>query len=350
MKIAFVINDLTTEGCGTTIYIMNKAHQMGHEVHLMDVGDFNLYSYSPMDIYTYKVPKKATFTTPEEFLERIKDLEFPKKRIATKDLDVLFVRNNPTEEGTERHWAEMAGIAFGKMMQLQGVLVLNDPFALNEAFIDKLYFEELPEDIKPASIISRKKIDILDFWEKQNKKMVLKPLQGSGGKDVYLIDQHEKNVHQILDTIIGKGYVIAQEFLPAVKDGDVRIILMNGRLLMQDGKHAIIRRISGTEDEFRSNFKVGAKAAASELTPAMKRIIDVTAPKLIKDGLFFVGLDVVKDKLIEINVLSPGGLNHFKDIKYPDFTEPVVQAIERKLEYRKMYKGQLSNRVLATME
>jgi len=76
----------------------------------------------------------------------------------------------------------------------------------------------------------------------------------------------------------------------------------------------------------------------------------VVAPKLIQDGLFFVGLDVVKDKLIEINVLSPGGLDYFHQIDYPDFGDEIIDAIERKLEYKEMYGHHLSNRVLATME
>ena len=143
--------------------------------------------------------------------------------------------------------------------------------------------------------------------------------------------------------------MIAQEFLPAVKDGDVRILLLNGRVMEKDGVQAIIRRSPG-EGEFRSNFSQGATADNSDLTPEMKRIVNLTAPQLIRDGLFFVGLDVVKDKLIEINVLSPGGMERFKDIGLPDFTPTVIEAIERKVEYKAMYGDQLSNKVLATME
>ena len=179
--------------------------------------------------------------------------------------------------------------------------------------------------------------------------MVLKPLEGSGGQDVYLIDKHEKNVNQIIDHLISQGYVIAQEFLPAVKDGDVRVLLLNGQVMEKDGKKAIIRRVAG-EGEFRSNFTLGATADSSDLTPEMQRIVDLTAPKLIRDGLFFVGLDIVKDKLIEINVLSPGGMEHFKDIGLPPFTDVVIEAIEKKVEYKKVYAGQLSNRTLATMD
>ncbi len=172
-------------------------------------------------------------------------------------------------------------------------------------------------------------------------------MEGSGGRDVYLIDKNEKNLNQIIENIINKGYVIAQEFLPAAKE-DVRVLLMNGQIMEKDGKYGIIRRVSG-EGEFRSNFSQGGSADKSPLTEGIKKVVEVVAPKLIKDGLFFVGLDVVEDKLIEINVLSPGGLDHFGEINLPDFSDIVIDSIEKKIKYKKMYEGQIENKVLATM-
>ncbi len=348
MKICFVLNDVATEANGTSVALMTMAHQRGHEVFAMGVGDFSFHHDAPISINATQVPKNTKTKSPKKFLEALQDSKARKKKIDASSLDVLFIRNNPTEE-KERQWAEQSGIAFGRMVQQEDVLVLNDAYALSHAFIDKLYFEELPSEIKPDSIITRDKDQLLDFWEKQNKKMVLKPLEGSGGQDVYLIDEKEKNLNQIIEHLSSQGYVIAQEFLPDVKNGDVRVLLLNGKVMEKNGKKAIIRRVSG-EGEFRSNFKLGATADSSDLTPEMKRIVDLTAPKLIRDGLFFVGLDIVKDKLIEINVLSPGGMERFKDIGLPPFTDYVIEAIERKVEYKKQYKGQLANRTLATME
>jgi len=348
MKICFVLNDVETEKNGTSTALMSMAHQRGHEVYAMGVGDFTFHHDEAISINVTSVPKSFKSKSPQKFLEALQDKKNKPKKINSSKLDVLFIRNNPTEEDG-RQWAEQAGVAFGRMVQQQDVLVLNDAYALSHAFIDKLYFEELPQEIKPDSIITRDKDQLLDFWEKQNKKMVLKPLEGSGGQDVYLIDKHEKNVNQIIDHLSSQGYVIAQEFLPAVKDGDVRVLLLNGKVMEKDGKKAIIRRVAG-EGEFRSNFALGATADSSDLTPEMQRIVDLTAPKLIRDGLFFVGLDIVKDKLIEINVLSPGGMERFKDIGLPPFTDFVIESIERKVEYKKVYEGQLSNRTLATMD
>lgn len=349
MDICFVLSDVEQEPCGTSVVMIKKAHQRGHTVYVMNVGGFNFVHGEPIHIQCKKIPKSLDFESREEFWDQVKDKKMKWKMVSTANLDVLFLRNNPTEETDDRHWAEHSGIAFARMVQQQGVIVLNDANAMSHAFIDKLYFEELPEVIKPDSLITRSKKELLKFWEDSGKKMVLKPLEGSGGQDVYLIDKEKKNLNQIVEGLTSKGYVIAQEFLPEVSKGDVRIILMNGKILEEDGKKAVIRRVNKDKSEFRSNLALGAKAKPAKLTPAMQRIVDLTAPKLIRDGFFFVGLDIVKDKLIEINVLSPGGLDYCESIGLPEFTDTVIEAIERKVEYKKFYANSFSNKELATM-
>ncbi len=348
MKICFVVNSVETEKSGTTVFIMLEAFKRKHEVFLMGVGDFNYNNNQELTIHSTSIPKNSKAENSKDFIEIFKGDKAKHEKILAKDLDVLFIRNNPTEE-VDRQWAEHSGIAFGRMVQQEGVLVLNDAYALSNAFIDKLYFEELPSSIKPASLITRKKEDILEFFENHKKKMVLKPLEGSGGRGVYLIDKNEKNLNQIIENLTAQGYIIAQEFLPAVKDGDVRVLLLNGKVMEKDGKYGIVRRVSG-EGEFRSNISQGASPDSSEYTDEMKKIVEITAPILIRDGLFLVGLDIVKDKLIEINVLSPGGLDSFPHIGLPDFSDIIVDAIERKLKYKKDYPNKISNRELATMD
>lgn len=348
MKICFVVNSVETEKSGTTVFIMLEAFKRKHEVYLMGVGDFNFNNNQELTIYSTSIPKNSKSENSKDFIEIFRSDKAKQEKILAKDLDVLFIRNNPTEE-VDRQWAEHSGIAFGRMVQQEGVLVLNDAYALSNAFIDKLYFEELPSSIKPASLITRRKEDILEFFETHKKKMVLKPLEGSGGRGVYLIDKNEKNLNQIIENLTAQGYIIAQEFLPAVKDGDVRVLLLNGKVMEKDGKYGIVRRVSG-EGEFRSNISQGATPDSSEYTEEMKKIVEIAAPILIRDGLFLVGLDIVKDKLIEINVLSPGGMDSFPHIGLPDFSDVVVDAIERKLRYKKDYGNKISNRELATME
>jgi len=349
MKICFVISDIDEEAVGTSVVLMKKAYERGHTLYIMSVGDFVFHHNAPMSLRCKEVKKKLEYNSAQAFWTQVQEDKSERKIITSRDLDVLFLRNNPTEESDDRHWAEHSGIAFARMIQQEGVLVLNDAFAMSHAFIDKLYFEELPSSIKPDSLVTRNMDDLVHFWEEVGQKMVLKPLEGSGGQNVYLIGKDQKNFNQIFETISSQGYVIAQEFLPEVAKGDVRIILVNGKVLEEDGQKAVIRRVNKDKNEFRSNLALGAEAEKAEYTEAMKKIVEVAAPKLIKDGLFFVGLDVVNDKLIEINVLSPGGLEYCEDIGLPNFTTTVIKAIERKVAYKKLYNNQIANKVLATM-
>ncbi|WP_313111028.1 glutathione synthase [Aequorivita sediminis] len=350
MKICFVISDISTETPGTTVVILKKAHERGHDVYVMSVGDFIFHRDEDISLRCKKIPASLKEDNVEDFWAQVQDDKVKSKKVSSTDMDILFLRNNPTEETSDRHWAEHSAIAFARMIQQTGVLVLNDAFAMSHAFIDKLYFEELPAEIKPNSLVTRNRQDLMKFWEDNGKKMVLKPLEGSGGQDVYLIDKDKKNINQIIDTLSAKGYIIAQEFLPEVSKGDVRVILMNGKILEENGQKAVIRRVSTDKSEFRSNLSLGAKAKKTKLTPEMEHIVALTAPKLIRDGLFFVGLDIVDDKLIEINVLSPGGMDYAENIGLPAFTDTIIDALERKIKYKEYYNNTLSNRTLATMD
>lgn len=347
MRICFVVNRVKTEEVGTTVYLLHEAWKRKHEVYLMGVGDFNFTPNETLCLDCTSLPERASPKTPEEHIQILKD-EGVKKEIQAGDLDVLFIRNNPTEEGAVRQWAEHSGVAFGRMVQQRSVLVLNDAYALSHAFIDKLYFEELPAHIKPDSVITRKKEKILEFFANHNNKMILKPLEGSGGQGVYFIDEKEKNLNQIINNLSSEGYIIAQEYLPGAKEGDVRVLLLNGHILEKNGKYGLIKRVSG-EGEFRSNIALGGTAEEIELTAGIRKIVEIIRPKIISDGLFFVGLDVVKDKLIEINVLSPGGIEGLYQIGLGNFADVVIASIEKKLEYKTNYESGISNGELATM-
>lgn len=348
MRICFVVNSISTEKVGTTVYLLHEAWKREHEVYLMGVGNFHFTPNETLSLHCTCLPEDTSPSTPEEHIEILQDETAVKKEIRARQLDVLFIRNNPTEEGADRQWAEHSGVAFGRMVQQDGVLVLNDAYALSHAFIDKLYFEELPADIKPDSLITRRKEKILEFFANHNNKMILKPLEGSGGRGVYFVDEKEKNLNQIINNLSAEGYIIAQEYLPAAEEGDVRVLLLNGNILEKDGKYGLIKRVSG-EGEFRSNIALGGTAEKVELTEGIKKIVDTIRPKIIRDGLFFVGLDVVKDKLIEINVLSPGGIEGLHQLGLGNFGEIVIASIEKKLEYKKNFGSRISNRELATM-
>ena len=178
---------------------------------------------------------------------------------------------------------------------------------------------------------------------------MLKPLQGSGGSGVFLVsDEESPNLNQIIDAISRDGYVVAQECLPEAEKGDVRVFVMNGEPLEHDGHIAAFRRVNDGPD-MRSNMSAGGKAVEVEMTDEMRDIVEVVRPKLLSDGMFLVGLDIVGDKLMEVNVFSPGGLGSCQRLYGTNFAEAVITALERKVELRKHYGSALDNRSLATL-
>jgi glutathione synthase len=178
---------------------------------------------------------------------------------------------------------------------------------------------------------------------------VLKPLQGSGGTGVFFVSGDESpNLNQMIEAVGRDGYIVAQEILPEAEAGDVRLFLMNGEPLVADGHHAAFRRVNPTTDR-RSNMRVGGEPQAVEIDDSMLRVAEAVRPKLLADGMFLVGLDIVGDKLMEVNVFSPGGLGNCETLYGTKFTDVVIDALEHKVELREQYRGTLSNVSLATL-
>src|SRR5690606_14744210 len=144
------------------------------------------------------------------------------------------------------------------------------------------------------------------------------------------------------------GYVVVQEYLPEAKDGDVRMFVMNGRPLMVDGEYAAFRRRSSGAD-IRSNMSAGGKAERVQVTQEMLTLVEAVRPKLVVDGMFLVGLDIVGDKLMEVNVFSPGGLGSCQQLYEVDFSPAIITDLERKVALREHYGSQLPNKARATL-
>jgi glutathione synthase len=264
------------------------------------------------------------------------------------DIDVLFLRNDPSLDVAERPWATHVGAMFGRLAADRGVIVLNDPHGLAHAQ-NKLYFQDFPKAVRPETLISKSIDEIRAFIDQHPMGAILKPLQGSGGKHVFKIGStDEANLNQIFEAVSGEGYLIAQGYLPAATEGDIRLFLMNGRPLERDGVYAAMRRVPA-KGEVRSNIHASGTAVAVEITPEILEIAEIVRPKLIEDGMFLVGLDFVGDKILEINVFTPGGLNAMHDLYQVDFAESVIEALERKVTQRNAYEGQIDNRTLATL-
>ncbi len=348
MKIGFIVNDIMTEQAGyTTIRMAMEAVNKGHEAWLMSVGNLAYDPDENVRARARKAPAKQ-YKSTETYLNDIQGKKSKEERITVDDLDILMLRNDPSVDAIQRPWAQSAGIIFGRIAMRHGVIVLNDPNGLSKA-TNKMYFQTFPEEVRPRTLITRNREEIKRFASEQEDTIVLKPLQGSGGQSVFLVRPDDMpNLNQMIDAVSRDGYVIAQEYLPAAVEGDTRLFLMNGAPLRYKGKYAAFRRVRSGGD-MRSNVHAGGSVEQAIVDDVALRIADIVRPKLVQDGMFLVGLDIVGDKLMEINVFSPGGLGNAQKFEGVNFTHAVIDSLDRKVWLMGYYRRKFDNLEMATL-
>ena len=348
MKIGFVVNDVKTEESGyTTSRMATAAVNMGHEVYVMGVGDLAYDADEFIRARARSVPKKR-YSSSESYLSDLQGKKSITPRITVDDLDVLMLRSDPSTDAISRPWATTIGIQFGRLAMRHGVAVVNDPNGLAKA-ASKMYFQLFPEEVRPRTLITRDRDEIKAFVKEQQGTAVLKPLSGSGGASVFLVRPDDiPNLNQMIDAVSRDGYVIAQEYLAAAAEGDMRLFIMNGRPLRCNGRYAAFRRARSGGD-MRSNIHAGGKLHEAEVDEQALRIAEIVRPKLVQDGMFLVGLDIVGDKLMEINVFSPGGLGSAQKFEKVNFSRFVIDALERKAQYMQFYGRNFDNVDMCTL-
>ncbi|MGN5954471.1 glutathione synthase [Sphingobacterium lactis] len=329
MKIAFLINQThKEEDKFTTTLLALKALERGHTVLYIGLADFVYQDELTVLAHCRVYEPGEKLPTAARFLKQLR--ESSKVLTDMADIDVLWLRFDPTLDMISRPWAAASGIQFAQLVKRNGGFVINDPDNLIQAN-NKLYLENFPKAVRPKTLVTRNHEDVLKFLKKQGDKIILKPLKGSGGKNVFLIKSNEtQNLKQTVEAIARDGYVIAQEYLPEAVKGDIRFFLINGNPLEKDGKYAALRRVQSA-DEIRSNIHQGATAEPAEITPDILKLIKKVSKKLRDDNMYLVGLDIVGDKIMEINVFSPGALRHISQITEVDFSDLVIEDLEKRV-------------------
>jgi glutathione synthase len=348
VRFGFVVNDVfTEEAIYTTIRLGLTATHRGHEAWFMGVGDL---AYDPTGGTMARARRAPLdrYKSRDAYLRGVQGVRAVVDRISLDELDVLLLRNDPSQEKGHRSWAQTAGIDFGRLALRHGVVVLNDPNGLAKA-LNKMYLQLFPEEVRPRTLITRDRDEVKQFVQDEGGTCVLKPLQGSGGQNVFLVTPDvAANLNQMIDAVSRDGYVIAQEYLPKAEHGDTRLFLMNGLPLRHRGRYAAFRRVR-TGGDLRSNRHVGGELEKAELDDNAFRLAEIVRPKLVGDGMFFVGLDIVGDRLMEINVFSPGGLGSAQRMEGVNFNNAVIDALERKASYSAYYRRQFDNVHMATL-
>jgi glutathione synthase len=203
-------------------------------------------------------------------------------------------------------------------------LVVNDPAHVRNA-PEKVFVLDFL-DLMPPTIVTRQLADVKAFRD-EHKDIIVKPLYGNGGSAVFRIRPEDTNLASLVElfqTVFREPFMV-QQYLPAVRAGDKRIILVDGEVA------GAINRVPSPE-ETRSNLHVGGTAAPIELTKRDREICTRLGPELKRRGLIFTGIDVIGDHLTEINVTSPTGIRQVKQFGGADIAALIWDAIERKRE------------------
>jgi len=237
------------------------------------------------------------------------------KRVELATFDVILMRQDPP--------FDLAYISATHMLERihPKTLVVNDPAHVRNA-PEKVFVTEFP-DLMPPTLVTRDLAEIKAF-RADHGDIVMKPLYGKGGEAVFLLGAKDLNFGSLYDMFVAtfREPWVVQKFLPAVKDGDKRIILVDGEFA------GAVNRVPAPDD-LRSNMVRGGSPKETELTAREREICARIGPALRERGLLFVGIDVIGDYLTEINVTSPTGIRAIKNLGGPDIAAMIWDKIER---------------------
>jgi len=233
------------------------------------------------------------------------------------DVECVAIRKDPPFDADYLYVTLM-------LEKLRGrVLVVNDPQGLRDAN-EKLYTLHFARHM-PRTLVTSDRDRIHRFVAELGGGAVVKPLDGAGGSGVMVVLKGDRNTRSIVDYITREGqrHAMVQEYLPAVRDGDKRVLVLAGEIL------GAINRIA-REDDVRSNIHAGGRVEPCEVTPGERAVVSDMAPRLAQDGLVFVGLDFIGGRLTEVNVTSPTGIQELSRHAGRDVAERVIEWIERR--------------------
>ena len=312
MRFVFVMDPVSTVIVDedTSFALMLEAQARGHHVDHCRPCDVGLRGNEVLA----RVRKATMERDPAEPIE----LAEPED-VDLVDADAVFIRKDPPFTD-EYLWLTLV------LDHLEGsTLVVNNPRGLRDAN-EKLYAHHFPE-IMPPTIMTSHRDEILRFLSDIGGKAVIKPIDGHGGEGVFLLANGDSNINGLIESVTRRGArnAIVQALIPEIYDeGDKRILLVDGDLL-----GAVARMPS--KGDLRSNVHVGGSAAPAQVTDADRTIVETMRERLLADRLFFVGLDVIGGKLIEVNVTSPTLLQQMSRLMGENLATAIIERLEEKV-------------------
>ena len=317
-KFAFIMDPLerVLVDKDTTFVFMLEAQFRGHEIYSLGLRD--LYARGAQVIARARQCELTRRENPHyKFLDE--GAEYP-----LEAFDAIFMRKDPPADAAYLYATMLLSLADSRR-----TFVLNNPAGLREAN-EKLYSLNFPDAI-PPTLVTYEIPRLKTFLDEQGGEMIVKPLDGHGGEGVFLVTTKDRNLGAILETVTQyeTRLIMAQRYLADARNGDKRLIVLNGEPL---GCTLRVPR----EDEHRGNIHVGGTCVKAPVTARDREICRMLKSRLERDGLYFVGLDIIGDYLTEVNVTSPTGVQEIDRLdgvnlegKVIDFVESRVASLKR---------------------
>ena len=315
MRHLFVLDplDLLVPDADTSIAFLREAQRRGHSSSACRVESLGL-----------DVGGRPRATAVELTVREGSDwyTAGPSAHVHLDAFDVVWMRKDPPFDLNYLYATHILSLVEPR------TLVVNEPQALRDAN-EKIFALHFPQ-VSPETIVSRSIPELLAFRAHLGGDMVVKPLDGAGGEGVFHITPEDRNAKAILEisTRHGARYLMAQRFIPEVRQGDKRIILVEG-----EPAGAVLRVPAA--GEARANFHVGGTAAQTELTARDREICAAVGPTLRERGILFAGIDVIGHWLTEVNVTSPTGIREIYRLDGTVIEGLVLDAVETRLAERR---------------
>ncbi|QJR80055.1 glutathione synthase [Alteromonas pelagimontana] len=294
----------------TSFAMILEAQRRGATVYYFEPGDLYLDNGKPMGV-ARKV--SATDQATDFYTLAMEET------IALASIDVLLMRKDPPFDSEYLYATQMLSLA-----EEEGAFVVNRPHALRD-YNEKL-FTSWFKDLIPATMVTQKPALVRAFHEK-HQDIICKPLDGMGGASIFRIKPDGNNLGVVIETLtqLGRRYMMVQEYLPAIKDGDKRVLIVDGEVVPY-----CLARLP-TKGETRGNLAVGGTGRPQPISESDRALAEAIAPVLKKHGLLFVGLDVIGDKITEINITSPTCVREIEAHYDINIMAMLFDAIEGKL-------------------
>jgi glutathione synthase len=238
------------------------------------------------------------------------------------ELDVILMRKDPPFDNEYVYATYML-----EQAEREGCLVVNRPASLRDC--NEKFFATLFPELTPPTLVSRRG-DLIKEFAKVHKDIILKPLDGMGGSSIFRHREGDPNLSVILETLTAHGtqQIIAQRYLPAITNGDKRVLMIDGEPV-----EYCLARIPA-QGETRGNLAAGGRGVAQPLSDKDREIANKVGPELRKRGLLFVGLDIIGEHLTEINVTSPTCIREIDNAYDTRIADRLMDVIEKKLALR----------------